>query len=212
MAMRLGRRAEPSARVAVAESDPTAWDGPSLDAAADAALLRLARRALEAATGLRILSPDDFAGIPEVDLGAFVTLTIDGELRGCMGRLDFDHPLADNVVQAAFAVTRDPRFEPLASEEVPLVRIEVSAISEPVPIPDPDAFDVTRHGIVVERGWRRALLLPQVARERRWDARRTLEAVCEKAGLGRDDWRRPDVRLSVFVAHEAIEAEPVVAH
>ncbi len=179
-----------------------------LDAAVDGALLRLARLALEAATGLRSLTAADLPeGIPGVRLGAFVTLTIDGELRGCMGRLDFDRSLSENVVAAAAAVTRDPRFAPLEGWELPSIRVEVSAISEPVAIPGPEAFDVTRHGIVVERGMRRALLLPQVARERGWDARRTLRAVCEKAGLDRDEWSRAGTSLSVFVAHEAIEPE-----
>jgi AmmeMemoRadiSam system protein A len=194
--------------------DGTTWPEALLDPAADAALLRLARAALEVATGVRPSTStwpptggDPGAGIPDVRLGAFVTLTIGGELRGCMGRLDFDRSLAENVVAAAAAVTRDPRFPPLGAWELPAVRVEVSAITEPVPIPGPEAFDVTRHGIVVERGYGRALLLPQVARERGWDARRTLRAVCEKAGLDGDDWKRPETRLSVFVAHEAIEPE-----
>ena len=179
-----------------------------IDASADAALLRLARVALEAVTGLRPVQAGDLSdGLPDVHLGAFVTLTVEGELRGCMGRLDFDRSLAENVVGAAAAVARDPRFQPLEGWELPSIRVEVSAISEPVAIPGPEAFDVTRHGIVVERGMRRALLLPQVARERGWDARRTLRAVCEKAGLDPDDWARPGTRLSVFVAHEALEPE-----
>ncbi|HYM83510.1 MAG TPA: AmmeMemoRadiSam system protein A [Candidatus Dormibacteraeota bacterium] len=177
-----------------------------LDETANAALVRLARGTLEAATGGRRSHGTDATAIPPLRLGAFVTLTIGGELRGCMGRLDFDRWLADNVVAAAWSVASDPRFPPLRGEELPLVRVEVSAITAPVPIRSADAFDVRRHGIVVERGWRRALLLPQVARERGWDARRTLRAVCEKAGMGPDDWRLQDVRLSVFVSHEALEA------
>jgi AmmeMemoRadiSam system protein A len=185
---------------------------PDLDEAADAALLRLARAALEVATGLRPdLPAAAVAGIPERHLGAFVTLTIGGDLRGCMGRLDFDGTLAGNVVAAAYSVVRDPRFEPLSAGELDRVRVEVSAITEPVPIPDAGSFDPLRHGIVVERGWRRALLLPQVARERGWDARQTLRAVCEKAGLDADAWRRSDVRLLVFAAHEAIESASVQA-
>jgi uncharacterized protein len=189
---------------------PKAMGPPDLDPAADDALLRLARAALEVATGLRSDLPEDAGeGIPDLRSGAFVTLTIGGELRGCMGRLDFERSLTENVVAAAYSVVRDPRFEPLSPIELGRVRVEVSAITEPAPIADAAAFDVARHGIVVERGWRRALLLPQVARERGWDARRTLRAVCEKAGLDADDWRRPDVRLLVFTAHEAIEPLPV---
>jgi uncharacterized protein len=206
--MRMHRGSTAITEPGVPVPDGTTVPEAVLDTTADASMLRLARAALEAASGLRPpVVGDPGAGIPDVRLGAFVTLTIDGELRGCMGRLDFDRSLAENVVAAAAAVTRDPRFPPLQAWELPTVRVEVSAITEPLPIPGPEAFDVTHHGIVVERGYRRALLLPQVARERGWDARRTLRAVCEKAGLDSDAWQRPEARLSVFVAHETIEPE-----
>ena len=109
---------------------------------------------------------------------------------------------------AAVSVTQDPRFEPLAPAELASVRVEISLLAPPVELPDPAGCDAQRHGILVERGFRGAILLPQVARERGWDERTTLEAVCSKAGLPRDAWREPGTRLSVFVAHSAHESEP----
>ncbi len=139
---------------------------------------------------------------------AFVTLTLDGELRGCMGRLDAERPLWENVRDAAIAAAiGDPRFLPLAPEEVPAVRIEVSILGPMTEIADPSAFDASRHGIVVEASGRRALLLPKVAREQGWDEATTLAAVCRKAGLAPDAWRRPEARLFVFEAEDFGEAE-----
>lgn len=139
---------------------------------------------------------------------AFVTLTLDGVLRGCMGRLDAERPLWENVRDAAIAAAiGDPRFLPLSPEEVPAVRIEVSILGPMAEIADPSSFDATRHGIVVEASERRALLLPKVAREQGWDEATTLAAVCRKAGLAPDAWRRPEARLFVFEAEDFGEAE-----
>jgi AMMECR1 domain-containing protein len=69
-------------------------------------------------------------------------------------------------------------------------------------------FDVTRHGIIVQKGWRHALLLPKVAQEQGWDATKTLEMVCCKAGLPPDAWRDPAARLQVFTAFDFGEGRP----
>ncbi len=139
---------------------------------------------------------------------AFVTLTVGGELRGCMGRLDAGRPLWENVRDAAIAAAiGDPRFPPLAPEEVPRVRIEVSILSLLTEIADAADFDAERHGIVVEAAGRRALLLPKVAREQGWDEAATLAAVCRKAGLPPEAWRWPEARLWVFEAEDFGEAE-----
>lgn len=144
----------------------------------------------------------------EAPAAAFVTLTVDGELRGCMGRLDAERPLWENVRDAAIAAAiGDPRFPPVEPEEVPGVRIEVSVLGPMVEIPDPGAFEADRHGVVVEAAGRRALLLPKVAKEQGWDEATTLAAVCRKAGLPPDAWRRPGARLWVFEAEDFGEAE-----
>jgi AmmeMemoRadiSam system protein A len=146
----------------------------------------------------------------EVRRGAFVTITKGGELRGCIGRLDFDQPLWFNVVEAAVASAfQDPRFPPLAPEELAQVQLEISVIEPLQPLVDLSVFQPHRHGIVIERGWQRGLLLPQVARERGWGAHETLEAVCWKAGLEPDAWRDPRSRLWIFDTVEF--SEPALA-
>ena len=134
---------------------------------------------------------------------AFVTLWKQGELRGCIGRMDFARPLWQNVLQAATAAAlEDPRFSPVSLAELPALALEISILNPPVPIPSWQDFDVTRHGIIVERGLHGALLLPKVARDHGWSAAQTLEAVCHKAGLPADAWRLAETRLQVFEAHE----------
>jgi AmmeMemoRadiSam system protein A len=132
--------------------------------------------------------------------GAFVTLTIDRRLRGCIGHVEGVSPLwlavRDNAVAAAF---RDPRFEPLTREELDDVRIEISALTPMTP-GSPDDVVVGRDGILIERGRSRGLLLPQVAVEYGWDTETFLDATCRKAGLEGGSWRDPGTRISTFSA------------
>ena len=130
---------------------------------------------------------------------AFVTLREAGDLRGCIGLLRFEVPLWENVRDAAAAAALDdPRFYPVGAEEVADLRIEVSVLEPPVRIADPSEFQAGRHGIVIEKGSCRGLLLPQVAPEMGWGNREMLEGVCHKAGLPPDAWRDPATRLYVF--------------
>jgi AmmeMemoRadiSam system protein A len=154
--------------------------------------------------------------IPETELtndlralhGVFVTLKKQGELRGCIGKMDFERPLWLNARDAAVAsALEDPRFPPVEPRELGEIRIEISILNPPEVLPRPELFDVLRHGIIVEKGWRRALLLPKVAQEQGWDATKTLEMVCWKAGLPTDAWRDPAARLQVFTAFDFGEAE-----
>jgi uncharacterized protein (TIGR00296 family) len=87
---------------------------------------------------------------------------------------------------------------PVAPSELSAIEIEISVLEPPVPLPDPALFEAGRHGIVVERGNSRALLLPQVAAEMGWGGPEMLDAVCRKAGLRPDAWRDRATRLSVF--------------
>ncbi|HEY5496685.1 MAG TPA: AmmeMemoRadiSam system protein A [Candidatus Limnocylindrales bacterium] len=182
---------------------------PELDEDAAAALLRLARDAVVAATRGRPAPVVDQASLPPVLLkpaAAFVTLHERGELRGCLGNLEFDRPLWRNVLIAgAIVPLEDPRFVPVIESELPAIRIEVSVLAPPVELPGPEAFDARSQGIIVKRSGRRALLLPQVAEEFGWDAATTLEAVCRKAGLASDAWRRAGTRLFGFRAVHVAE-------
>jgi AmmeMemoRadiSam system protein A len=191
---------------------PISVPEPELAPASERLVLDLARRAVVAALGGPDLdiAPDDLPPDLHQEAGAFVTITRDGELRSCMGRLDPATPLWANLAGAAEAAARsDPRFPPILLDELPHLRLEVSALGPMVPLTDPAAFIPGVHGIVVERGWRRGLLLPQVATGHGWGARDMLEGVCMKAGLPSDAWRDRSTRLLVFAAHIVSEAAEV---
>ena len=132
--------------------------------------------------------------------GAFVTLKIDGRLRGCIGHVIGVAPLwravRDNALAAAFD---DPRFPPLTLDELLHVRIEISVLT---PLCTSAAEDVVigHHGILVEQGVSRGLLLPQVAVENGWDRETFLDHTCRKAGLAPGCWRDPDTAISTFSA------------
>ncbi len=165
-------------------------------------LLAIARRSIEMAVCRRLSTLADLPAPTAVlcdPAAAFVTIHELGELRGCIGLMRFEIPLWENVRDAAAAAALDdPRFGPVAESEVPALDLEVSVLETPVALPNPADFVSGRHGIVVERGMHRALLLPQVATEMGWDAEQMLEAVCHKARLPGDAWRQPETRLYVF--------------
>jgi AmmeMemoRadiSam system protein A len=166
-------------------------------------LLGLARLALAVATGGAGASALDraLAQAPAGDTlgGVFVTLTEGGELRGCIGNLEPERPLRNAVVMAALgAALDDPRFLPVTAAELPLIRIDISVLGAPVLLTDPEAFEPGVDGVIVERGGRRALLLPEVATEFSWGAREMFEAVCRKAGLPADAWRDRPTTLRTF--------------
>jgi AmmeMemoRadiSam system protein A len=195
------------------EGETAAEPGPGAAAPVSEAgqrqLLAWARAAIAAELGLGppvVVREEDLSEDLRAPHGAFVTLKKGRDLRGCIGRLDFEVPLWKNVLRSAVSSAfEDPRFEPLSPRELPEVRIEISVLEPPVLLPDPADFDPQVHGIIVERGGRRALLLPKVAQEYGWDARQTLETVCWKAGLPPDAWRDPAARLMVFTAFDFAE-------
>jgi AmmeMemoRadiSam system protein A len=173
-----------------------------LDVADQRQLLAIARRSIEAAVRrgplAAVVAGPPSAGMEE-PAAAFVTIHEHGQLRGCIGLMRFDDPLWLNVRDAAAAAALDdPRFLPVGESELPALELEVSVLDPPVELPDPAGFIAGRHGVVVERGMRRGLLLPQVATEMGWDERQMLEAVCRKANLPADSWRDPSTRLLVF--------------
>jgi MEMO1 family protein len=131
---------------------------------------------------------------------AFVTLKERGSLRGCMGSFEPHEPLWRAVARAArLAATRDPRFPPVSPEELADLRMEVSVLSTPRPIASWEAFRAGEEGVVLEWAGRQALFLPEVAREQDWGREATLEALCHKAGVPPDAWRR-GAKLSVFTS------------
>jgi len=133
--------------------------------------------------------------------GAFVTLTLDGQLRGCIGHIVGDKPLyltvADMALAAAF---NDPRFPPLTRGEYERLHLEISILSPITPCPDPAQVQVGRHGLIMRRGMRQGLLLPQVATEWGWDREAFLSQTCHKAGLPPDAWKDPGTEIFWFEA------------
>jgi len=153
-------------------------------------MLALARRAVADAAAGRTPTPPPADGALATRAGAFVSLHQDGDLRGCIGHIAADRPLALVLCDCgAAAATGDPRFPPVTPAEVAGLQIEISILSGLEPVQDPADIDVGRHGLLVQHGSRRGLLLPQVARERRWDRVTFLAQTCRKAGLPPDAWQ-----------------------
>jgi len=131
--------------------------------------------------------------------GAFVTLHLAGQLRGCVGFVQPTRGLYQTILEAALkAAFHDPRFLPVSEEEAPGLEVEISVLSPLKPMA-PEQIVVGRHGLVVSRGSHRGLLLPQVAVEQEWDAATFLEQTCFKAGLPADAWKR-GATLQAFTA------------
>jgi AmmeMemoRadiSam system protein A len=170
-------------------------------------LLELARRALSVAAEPR----ESLDSRPQEmefgdSAGAFVTLRHRGRLRGCIGQIGSEQSLLEIVAHCAKAAAlEDPRFEPVPPDELGEIEIEISVLSQLEEIA-PDRIEVGKHGLMVSRGWKRGVLLPQVAIECRWAAGRFLEETCAKAGLGRDAWREPDTKIHAFTAEVFCES------
>jgi AmmeMemoRadiSam system protein A len=121
---------------------------------------------------------------------AFVTLTQEGHLRGCIGYTEAAAPLYRTIQECAVAAaTEDPRFPPVGPSEVDSLHIEISVLTPLVPV-RPEEVEVGVHGLMIRKGERRGLLLPQVATEYGWDRPEFLSNVCRKAGLPPDEWRK----------------------
>jgi AmmeMemoRadiSam system protein A len=132
--------------------------------------------------------------------GAFVTIMVGGELRGCMGRVEADKPLYLAIEELTVAAsTRDPRFEPLRIEELKDTRVSISVLSALSPATH-DSIELGRHGLVITRGPRRGLLLPQVATEHQLTVEQFLDETCKKAGLPSGSWKADDTVLESFTA------------
>ncbi|MEJ2677581.1 MAG: AmmeMemoRadiSam system protein A [Gemmatimonadota bacterium] len=132
----------------------------------------------------------------------FVTLRRrdNGDLRGCRGETVARRPLGEAVaLMAIAAAVDDPRFRSVTAEELPLLHVEISALSAPKPI-RPDEIVVGQHGLILRSGLRAGLLLPQVPTEHGWDRDAYLMALCRKAGLPPRTWEMPSAELEGFTA------------
>jgi uncharacterized protein len=163
----------------------------ALDDAQRRALLSLARDAIAAHLGAAALHKVAVTALDDRRAGAFVTLHVAGELRGCIGHVEANEPLHAVVARCAVAAAAtDPRFPPVSGAELSGLDIEISILGPLEPVPHISEVEIGRHGLVVEQGWHRGLLLPQVATEWGWDAPSFAAHTCIKAGLPRDAWQQ----------------------
>lgn len=171
-------------------------------------LLEVARIAVTAAVERREVprelprdaNLEDFGGV-------FVTLRRRGQLRGCIGQMVSNEALVEVVAYCAKAAAmEDPRFDPVRPHELAEVEIELSVLSRLEAIA-PERIEAGKHGLMVSQGWRRGVLLPQVATEFQWTAERLLEETCVKAGFERDAWKDPETRIQGFTAEIFCESD-----
>lgn len=165
-------------------------------------LLTLARDTITSrVSGLPFPEPAAISPLLETNCGAFVTLHKHGDLRGCIGYIEAYKPLYRTIMEMAeSAALRDPRFAPVSQKELKDLHIEISVLSPLRTIADPNEIEVGVHGIVIERGRNRGLLLPQVATEQRWDRETFLSHSCLKAGLEPNAWKAKTTTIRVFTA------------
>ena len=165
-------------------------------------LLRMARETIDAYVRARRV-PTCEVNEPELlqKAGAFVTIKRHGQLRGCIGYVEGVKPLWETIVEMAIAAsTEDPRFHPMTADELNDFDLEISVMTPLRRADSPDEVRVGTHGILMRRGHRSGLLLPQVATENGWDRKTFLEHTCLKAGLPTTAWKDPETAIYLFSA------------
>jgi uncharacterized protein (TIGR00296 family) len=175
--------------------------------------VRIARKTIEAEAKDEEPGQIDAPGSFREKRGVFVTIHTYPEmcLRGCIGYPEPVYSLGKALVKAAQGACHDPRFPYLRADELANVVVEVSILTPPeeIKIADrkqlPSAIEVGKDGLIMEMGYCRGLLLPQVATEWKWDAETFLAETCCKAGLTPDCWL--DKRSKVFKFQAEVFAE-----
>lgn len=166
-------------------------------------LLRIARNTINhyLKTGKRLdVGVED--DVLKQDMGAFVTLHKNGQLRGCIGHMVATGPLYLTVRDMAIAAAaEDPRFPPVTMDEMDEIDIEISALSPMEKITDYEKIEVGKHGVMVRMGWKSGVYLPQVAAETGWNREEFLTSLCDhKAGIPPDAWKTGACEMSIFTA------------
>ena len=184
-------------------------------------LLKLARNAVRTRLedGTTMSVPEGISSKLTQKCGVFVTLNSiqhkQKQLRGCIGLPYPTSPLAQAVIESAInSATQDPRFPPVALNELDHLLFEVSVLTPPEllkvekPTAYPSKIKVGRDGLIVERGYYKGLLLPQVPVEWNWDEEQFLCQCCIKAGLSPDCWVLNDTKIYTFSCIIAQETTP----
>jgi hypothetical protein len=170
-------------------------------------VLRLAREAIETwvKTRKKIPLPKDYPKELKDKRGVFVTIyKKPKELRGCIGLPYPQKPLIEGIIEAAVETCEDPRFPPLAKEELKDIFIEVSVLTKPELIKVRNLKDyfkeikIGKHGLILVNGSYGGLFLPQVPVEQKWNCEKYLENLCYKAGLTSDVWMDPLTQIYRF--------------
>ncbi|MBM4169310.1 MAG: AmmeMemoRadiSam system protein A [Ignavibacteria bacterium] len=172
-------------------------------------LLELARRTIESALhGI----PKNVSPVLSPNLskpsGAFVTLRDEGELRGCIGYVEPRVPLSTAIQEVSLkAAFEDPRFSPVTADELDRLDIEISVLSPLTTVDDYHDIVVGVHGLVVDAGYTRGLLLPHVATEFLWTREQFLDHTCAKAGLPPETWKEGSVKIYQFTTSTFSESD-----
>lgn len=149
-------------------------------------------------------------------LGVFVTINTypKKELRGCIGIPEPIKKLKDAIIDSARSATRDPRFSPLTIKELDEIIVEVTILTKPKPIEVkkpreyPTNIEIGKDGLIIEKGWQKGLLLPQVPVEWKWNKEEFLSHLCMKAGLPPDSWFEKDAKIYKFQGQIFAENNP----
>jgi AmmeMemoRadiSam system protein A len=172
-------------------------------------LLRIARKSVESVVrGHGLPIPRTASQALQEPCGAFVTITERGQLRGCIGYTEVVKPLAEVVSEvAAKAALDDPRFPPVSEDELGEIQLEISVLSPLERVSEVEKIEVGKHGLLLENGYFRGLLLPQVAVEYNWDRETFLQNTARKASLPSDAWKDKNTILYRFTAEVFSEEE-----
>jgi hypothetical protein len=173
-------------------------------------ILKIARDSIASIYDESVESHIDYSKYPVLlsQKGAFVTLTENKRLRGCIGYIISDQPLYETIKDAAKqAAIGDSRFNKLTNAEFAKIEIEVSILSEPFRMNSYDEIVVGKHGLILSEQGRRGLLLPQVPIEHNMNKEEYLSALCEKSGFYSDFWKERTLQIEMFTANVFSEKE-----
>jgi len=166
-------------------------------------LLEWARKSIELTLDDKSFKPDKIPEELKEKRGVFVTLTIDGQLRGCIGTIkpvsSIYEAVLDNAINAAF---NDPRFEQLSKEEFEKLHIEISILTNPKKLEYKDSNDLLKKithndGLIIRKGFNSATFLPQVWEDLP-DKESFLSHLCMKAGLSQDAWKKDKLEVQLY--------------
>ena len=175
-------------------------------------LFEIAHQALAASIRSQTLAPIDLSDHPELlkPAAAFVTIYRRGMLRGCIGHILADKPLYQVVCEMVVAAaTVDPRFPRVLEAELPETTLEISVLSPFEITTDFSTICIGKHGLLVQCGEARGLLLPQVAVKQGWNADRFLQETCRKAQLPSDAYKDENTQVAVFTATVLTETQQI---